>query len=116
MNGIRHLGSLVWARLRGSLWPLPLLAVTIAIGAGIVMPRVDEAIDSGNPRHPLAFVFGGGPAAARDLLAAIAGSLISVTGVPFSLTVVALQMGSSQYSPRLLQTFREIPGPAADAA
>ena len=105
MNGIRHLGSLVWARLRGSLWPLPLLAVTIAIGAGIVMPRVDEAIDSGNPGHPLAFVFGGGPAAARDLLAAIAGSLISVTGVTFSLTVVALQLGSSQYSPRLLQTF-----------
>jgi uncharacterized membrane protein len=95
----------VLARLRGSLWPLPLVAVTIAVVLGILMPHLDEAVESGDPGHPLAFVFGGGPAAARDLLAAIAGSLISVTGVTFSLTVVALQLGSSQYSPRLLQTF-----------
>jgi uncharacterized membrane protein len=102
---VRGLPSLLLARLRGSLWPLPLVAVTIAVLLGILMPRLDEAVESGDPGHPLAFVFGGGPAAARDLLAAIAGSLISVTGVTFSLTVVALQLGSSQYSPRLLQTF-----------
>jgi uncharacterized membrane protein len=105
VNDARRLASSVGARLRGSLWPLPLLAVTIAVILGILMPRVDAAVESGDPGHPLAFVFGGGPAAARDLLAAIAGSLISVTGVTFSLTVVALQLGSSQYSPRLLQTF-----------
>lgn len=105
MTGMRHLGALMWARLRGSLWPLPLLAVLLAVGMGIAMPRLDKAIDSGDPGNALVFVFGGGPAAARDLLAAIAGSLISVTGVTFSLTVVALQLGSSQYSPRLLQTF-----------
>ncbi len=105
MTGFRHAGSLVRARLRSSLWPLPLLAVTVAVALGIVLPRLDDVLDSGDPGHPLAFVFGGGPAAARDLLAAIAGSLISVTGVTFSLTVVALQLGSSQYSPRLLQTF-----------
>ena len=105
MNGARRHASLGVARLRASLWPLPVLAVTVAVALGILMPRLDEAVESGDPGHPLAFVFGGGPAAARDLLAAIAGSLISVTGVTFSLTVVALQLGSSQYSPRLLQTF-----------
>ena len=105
MSSVRRLGSREVARLRGSLWPMPLLAVTLAVALGILMPRLDEAVESGDPGHPLAFVFGGGPAAARDLLAAIAGSLISVTGVTFSLTVVALQLGSSQYSPRLLQTF-----------
>jgi uncharacterized membrane protein len=105
VNDVRHVRWLTSAWLRGSLWPLPLLAVTIAIAVGIAVPRVDRAIDSGDPGHPLVFAFGGGPAAARDLLAAIAASLISVTGVTFSLTVVALQLGSSQYSPRLLQTF-----------
>ncbi|WP_409330365.1 DUF2254 domain-containing protein [Trujillonella humicola] len=105
MRAVRRLGSRVLALLRGSLWPVPLLAVTVAVVLGVLMPRLDEAVDSGDPGHPLAFVFGGGPAAARDLLAAIAGSLISVTGLTFSLTVVALQLGSSQYSPRLLQTF-----------
>jgi uncharacterized membrane protein len=94
----------VYARLRGALWPIPAVAVVLAIGAGIGLPALDGLLESGG-EHPLSFVFGGGPAAARDVLAAVAGSLISVTGLVFSLTVVALQLGSSQYSPRLLQTF-----------
>ncbi len=75
-----------------------------ALGLGLALPALDAALESPDG-HPLTFVFGGGPSAARDLLAAIAGSLISVTGLVFSLTVVALQLASSQYSPRLLQTF-----------
>ena len=91
--------------LRGALWPIPVIAVVVAVGIGIALPAVDALLESRDPGHPLTFVFGGGPSAARDLLAAIAGSLISVTGLIFSLTVVAFQLGSSQYSPRLLQTF-----------
>ncbi|MGY1762435.1 DUF2254 domain-containing protein [Geodermatophilus sp. SYSU D00779] len=95
----------ITARLRGALWPIPVVAVVIAVGVGIGLPAVDGLLESRGSGHPLTFVFGGGPSAARDLLAAIAGSLISVTGLIFSLTVVAFQLGSSQYSPRLLQTF-----------
>ena len=91
--------------MRGALWPIPLLGVALAIALGIGLPAVDEVLESGGGDSPLTFVFGGGPSAARDVLAAIAGSLISVTGLVFSLTVVALQLGSSQYSPRLLATF-----------
>ena len=91
--------------MRGSLWPIPLLGVVVAIALGVGLPAVDEVLEDGGGASPLTFVFGGGPSAARDLLAAIAGSLISVTGLVFSLTVVALQLGSSQYSPRLLATF-----------
>ncbi|MCF6744747.1 DUF2254 domain-containing protein [Blastococcus sp. KM273128] len=95
----------LWRWMRSALWPIPLLTVTLAVALGIAMPFVDGYVGTDDPTNPLSFVFGGGPAAARDLLSAIAGSLISVTGVIFSLTVVALQLGSSQYSPRLLQTF-----------
>ncbi|MCZ2820518.1 DUF2254 domain-containing protein [Modestobacter sp. VKM Ac-2977] len=90
-------------KLRGALWPIPALGVLLAIVLGTTLPELDQHWATG--RHPLAFAFGGGASAARDLLAAIAGSLISVTGVTFSLTVVALQLSSSQYTPRLLQTF-----------
>jgi uncharacterized membrane protein len=93
-----------WARLRSALWPIPAAAVLLAVVAGVALPAFDRAIERSGG-DPLAFVFGGGPAAARDVLAAIAGSLISVTGLVFSLTVVALQLASSQYSPRVLQTF-----------
>ncbi|SFF86569.1 Uncharacterized membrane protein [Blastococcus tunisiensis] len=92
------------ARMRSSLWPVPVLGIVLAIGLGIGLPALDEAL-ARDGANPLIFVFGGGPSAARDLLAAIAGSLISVTGLTFSFTVVALQLSSSQHSPRLLQTF-----------
>ena len=49
--------------------------------------------------------FGGGPSAAREVLGAIAGSLVTVAGVTFSVTVVVLQLASSQYSPRILRGF-----------
>ena len=88
-----------------SLWPWPVLAAVAAIGLGIGLPALDGLLEQPGGDHPLTFVFGGGPSAARDLLAAIAGSLISVTGLTFSFTVVALQLSSSQHSPRLLQTF-----------
>lgn len=94
-----------WTRLHSSLWPLPVLAIALAIGLGIGLPALDQALEEPGGDHPLTFVFGGGPSAARDVLAAIAGSLISVTGLTFSFTVVALQLSSSQHSPRLLQTF-----------
>ncbi len=98
-------GSRTWTRLRTSLWPLPVLAVVLAVGLGVGFPVVDEVLQQPGGEHPLTLVFGGGPSAARDVLAAIAGSLISVTGLTFSFTVVALQLASSQHSPRFLQTF-----------
>ena len=51
------------------------------------------------------YLFGGGASAARTILDAIASSLITVTALTFSLTVVTLQLASSQFSPRLLRTF-----------
>ncbi len=104
VSGLRDgpLGAVV-DRVRGALWPIPFIGIVLAVGLGVLLPTVDGWLAWGD--HPLTFAFGGGPAAARDLLNAIAGSLISVTGLVFSLTVLALQLSSSQYSPRLLQTF-----------
>ena len=42
---------------------------------------------------------------ARTLLSTIAAALLTFTGVVFSITLVALQMASTQYSPRVLRTF-----------
>ena len=105
MTGRRGPLAAAWSRLSSSLWPLPVVAIVLAIGLGVGLPALDAALEEPGGDHPLTFVFGGGPSAARDLLAAIAGSLISVTGLTFSFTVVALQLSSSQHSPRLLQTF-----------
>ena len=98
-----------WSRVREGfrtqLWPIPLIGVVLAIAAGVVMPRVDRALADVLPLVVRDYLFGGGPGQASEVLATIAGSLITVTSLTFSLTVVTLQLASSQYSPRLLRTF-----------
>lgn len=91
--------------LRTQLWPLPVAGVVGAVTLGVGLPRLDARVDDGLSASVSSYLFGGGADAARDLLSAVAGSLITVTSLTFSLTVVTLQLASSQFSPRLLRTF-----------
>jgi len=50
-------------------------------------------------------LFSGDNDSARGLLSTLLGAFVTVTGVVFSLTIVALQIASQQFSPRLLRTF-----------
>jgi uncharacterized membrane protein len=96
---------ITWARLRDgfrtNLWPIPTICVAGALLLGLVLPRVDRRLEGGSSD----LIFGGGADAASTVLSAISGSLITVTSLTFSLTVVTLQLASSQFSPRLLRTF-----------
>lgn len=105
--------SAVTGRLRGwsdalrtRLWPIPVLMLVAAVALGVLLPRLDRtlATSAGGTETALQ-LFGGGADAARTVLSAIAGSLVTATSLTFSLTVVTLQLASSQYSPRLLRTF-----------
>lgn len=93
------------AAMRSRLWPFPVIVVAIAVAAGLLLPRLDAHVDSGLPPWLDDILFGGDPGAARTVLDAVASSLITVTSLTFSLTVVTLQLASSQFSPRLLRTF-----------
>ncbi|MBP2705881.1 DUF2254 domain-containing protein [Microbispora sp. RL4-1S] len=76
-----------------------------AIVLGVGLPGLDARIDSRLPSNVAGYLFTGGPEAARTVLSVVAGSLITVTSLIFSLTVLTLQLASSLYSPRLLRTF-----------
>ena len=93
------------ASLRSRLWPLPAIIVVLAVATGLGLPRVDAHLDAALPTQLSDLLFGGDPDAARTLLDTVASSLITVTALTFSLTVVTLQLASSQFSPRLLRTF-----------
>lgn len=90
-------------RLRNSLWFIPGLW---AVGAGLLAFGA-ILIDALTPSigRDLPLVFGGGPDGARSVLSSIAASMITVAGVTFSITIVALQLASSQFSPRVLRDF-----------
>ena len=95
------------ATLRGltkRFWAVPLL---FAVGAGILALGVTAIDDSLDTSLHLPFLFAGGPEGARALLAAIITSMISFTGLVFSITIVVLQLTSSQFSPRVLRSFLE---------
>ncbi len=90
---------------RTQLWPIPTIAVIIAVLMGLSLPKLDASNASRLSGERGGWLFAGDAEAARSLLAAISGSLITVTALTFSLTVVTLQLASSQFSPRLLRTF-----------
>lgn len=97
--------ALVRDALRSQLWPLPVVAVAAALAAGLVFPRLDASIDGSLPGWVTEVAFAGDAGAARTVLDAVSSSMITVTSLTFSLTVVTLQLASSQFSPRLLRTF-----------
>jgi uncharacterized membrane protein len=91
----------IWEYLRGALWVIPAVAVLIALVAGSVLSLVDIGPDS--PLHPL--VFQGTADDARTLLIGISATMVTVVALVLGLTVVALQLSSTQFSPRLLRNF-----------
>lgn len=91
------------------LWPIPAAALVVGVALGVMLPELDRAVDEQLPPTVADWVFSGGVDAARAVLTTISGSLITATSLTFSLTVVALQLASSQASPRLLRMFAADP-------
>ena len=86
---------------RGSLWVWPGLSAVAALLVGLVVSQID--VSPGSPLAPLAFQ--GTADDARALLIIIAGTVVTVIALVLGLTVVALQLSSTQFSPRLLRKF-----------
>jgi uncharacterized membrane protein len=78
-----------------------------AVALGLLLPGVDATVDSDLSGWVDTMLFGGDAGSASTVLDAVASSLITVTSLTFSLTVVTLQLASSQFSPRLLRTFTQ---------
>jgi uncharacterized membrane protein len=98
----------VLENVRSSLWFIPGVLVILAGATAFAMIAIDQATPHIGEDLPL--VFGGGSDGARGLLSSIAGSMITVAGVVFSITIIALQLASSQFSPRVLRNFmRDMP-------
>lgn len=93
-----------WRRLLGTLWFIPSVIVIGAIGLAIGMVELSTRVDG----HALArwpLLFGATADSSRAMLSAIASGMITVAGLTFSLTVVAVTQASSQFTPRILRNF-----------
>ncbi len=95
--------SMLWERLNSSFSFIPAFMTVSSLVLFVLTFRLDQALDTTLATVPL--IFSGGAHAARALLGTIAGSLITVVATVFSLTIVALQLASTSYSPRVLRNF-----------
>lgn len=95
----------LWESLRSSLWFVPALLVLGAVTLALALVEADASFDRNGLEQQWPRLFGASAAGARDMLSAIASSMITVAGVAFSITVVALALASSQYTSRILRNF-----------
>jgi uncharacterized membrane protein len=90
--------------LRTNLWLIPAIESVAAVALFAVTLAIDEAAFHGELRLP-SWVISGSPDAARQILSSLAGAIITVVGVVFSIMIVALTLASQQFGPRMLRTF-----------
>lgn len=92
----------VFDNFRESFWFAPaMISVLSAVGAFGVL-RLDGAIDQADMASNW---FVRDASAARQILTSVAGTVITLAGIVFSITLVAISMASSQFGSRLLRCF-----------
>jgi uncharacterized membrane protein len=100
MNKLKQL----WSNLRSSFWFMPSLMVAVSMAFATALIEADSAgSDRWLSQWPR--LFGVGPEGARQMLATLAGSMMTVMGITFSMTLLALALASGQYTSRILRNF-----------
>jgi uncharacterized membrane protein len=90
--------------LRTTLWLVPAVEVALVFLLFVVTFALDRAAFRGDISFP-SWVNSGSPDAARQILIGIAAAIITVVGLVFSITIVALTLASTQFGPRMLRNF-----------
>jgi uncharacterized membrane protein len=95
-----------WRReaIRTNLWVVPTAVTAAALALFAVTYSVDRAAYDGHLELP-SWVLSGTADAARMILTTVAAALITVVGIVFSITIVALTLASTQFGPRMLRNF-----------
>jgi uncharacterized membrane protein len=90
-----------WRHLINGFWFVPLLISLLGPLLAFFFLTLDHYVGQADRT----FLFSGGTAEASIILSTIAGALITVVALIFSITILVLQLVSSQYTPRALRGF-----------
>ena len=89
---------------RSSYWFVPMVMVALSIILSFAVLKVDTLVSQASPDW-LSWLTDNQPQGAREVLSTIAGSMITVAGVVFSITLVTVSNAAFRLSPRLLTNF-----------
>lgn len=84
-------------RVGAAFWTVPAASALLAAALAVIVARIDHGLGEG-----IGLAFAGGPASARTILSVVASSVLSFAALTFSITMLALQLASNQFSPRVL--------------
>lgn len=94
----------LWDSLRSSYWFLPTVMSLLAIVFAGIMLQIDRYIPNELLRNS-SLVYTSDAGGERSLLLTIAGSMVAIIGIVFSVTMVPLTIAASQFGPRLLRNY-----------
>ncbi len=99
----RQLPSWRWEELRTTLWVVPAILIVVSVLLFLVTFEIDLAAFHGHIHLPRWIHTGS--TEAEQVLIAIAAAVITVVGVVFSITILALTLASQQFGPRMMRNF-----------
>ena len=90
--------------LRGSYWFVPGTMVIVAIALSAAMLEIDSRLEL-SWAQKTSWIFAARSDGARSVLSTIAGSMIGIAGVTFSMTLVSVSFAAANYGPRVIGNF-----------
>ena len=100
----RKFASWRWEALRTTFWLVPTVLVIVAGMLFVATFEIDWAAYCGHLTLPF-WMRTESADAGREVLIAIAAAVITVVGVVFSITILALTLASQQFGPRMMRNF-----------
>lgn len=95
----------LWDSARTSLWFLPALMGGLALGLTAGALALDDRLGQGPHESLPRLIYVSGPDQARELLATVLTSMITMASLVFSITMVVLTLAAGQFGPRLIRNF-----------
>jgi uncharacterized membrane protein len=104
MSGLRERLRSAWDRLHSSYWFVPAIMCLVSGSMAFLILQLDIRYRDDALREQ-GWLYSGGAEGARAVLSTIAGSVMTVAGTTFSITIAVLSLASNQFGPRLLRSF-----------
>lgn len=93
-----------WEALRTTLWFVPTVCIVVGVAIFLITFNIDIAAHFHHVELPT-WLRSGNAESGREVLIAIAAAIITVVGVVFSITILALTLASQQFGPRMMRNF-----------
>ncbi len=94
----------IWDELKSSYWFIPTLMSMGALASSSFLTQNQWALNT-TLFEENRWLYSSSPEGAREVMSIIAGSMITVAGVTFSITIASVAYATSQFGPRLLTNF-----------